>query len=524
MIDSVRKTHLIVAAVIILVSGCIYGRTLGFAFLPSWDDSVYITGNGAIKGFSPANLAAAFSSFHAGNYAPVQTLSYLLDYMLWGLNPAGYHLANVVYHTLSAIVFFLLLRRLGCSVFAAGAGALLFLVHPLQVESVAWVSERKNLLAGLFLLLTLHCWIPRRGAPESATGLRLLSLVPFLLALLAKGAIAIVFPLVLAAYVLSFPTKLPLKRLALLLVPHLLLSLVFAAVAIYAQSAELSGGRLAQQPGVWLFTMPPVFARYLEHLLWPVDLLPSYLPVYRQHIDAAVLLSLLLVLLLGILAYMRIRKDRRILFWIVCTLAPLLPVAQLIPFVAQMNDRYLYLPLLGIGGLVAVGIDRVATLERPAVRTALRAGVAGLLLSLALLSFRQTAIWKTDVDLWTYLIAHSPPTALYQWRLGEAYRFAGEPLPALAAYQQALALNPGNLRAHRGMAETLLQQGNGEQAIPHALAIIRTLPRLSLGFTLLGEAYLLTGERDKAAAALSRARQLDPADRRTATDLERLGP
>lgn len=517
MTKTIRKDHVIALAVILAVTLCVYGRTIGFEFLATWDDNVYITQNSSVKGFSLPNLKAAFSSFHVGNYAPIQIISYMVDYTVWGLNPAGFHLGNILLHAANGAILFLLMTRLNISILAAAAASIIFLAHPVQVETVAWVSERKNILALLFMLLSLHVWSVWRDQ-SSGPGkkrLYLLSLVLFLLALLSKASLAIVFPLLLAAYTWSYDNSCGIRKIFTPLLPYLALSVLFCLIALYAQSAEFSGGREEQLKGIWLFTMPPVFAKYIGLILWPHELLPSYLPVYRQNADATVFLSGALLLLCAAAATLLIRAERRLLFWFAFIIVPLLPVSQIIPFVTLMNDRYLYIPMTGVAGLAALWGNRLIH-RTTGVKTALvKGGAIGLLLLLAALSFRQTGIWKNDVVLWQYLIQHSAPSALYQWRLGEALRFSGDPGTAMAAYDRALQLSPDYLRGHWGAAEALLQMEKPELAIPHALFIVRKLPQSHLGFTLLGEAYLKLGERSKAESALSRAIQLSPQDSRT---------
>jgi len=518
------KNHGIAIACIIAATLCVYARSIGFEFLATWDDNLYITQNAAIKGFSLANLATAFSSFHVGNYAPIQILSYMFDYTLWGLSPAGFHLSNILLHTANGILLFWLITRLNIPMFAAAAASILFLIHPVQVETVAWVSERKAILALLFMLLSLHAWISRTEEPDERGQRRLYlySLALFLLALLSKGTIGVIFPLLLAAYSCSYDRSVNAGKLFSAMIPYLALAIIFSVIALYAQSAELSGGRVEQQPGAWLWTMPPVFAKYIGLVLWPGELLPSYLPVYRQGVDAEAILSLALLGLLAGAAALAVRHDRRMLFWFAWVVVPLLPVSQIIPFVTLLNDRYLYMPMIGIAGLAAVLGNRLLLRTNRVQAALVKGGALGLLLLLATLSFRQARIWKNDVVLWEYLIERSAPSALYQWRLGEAHRFSGNPGAAMAAYAAALQLSPDYLRGHWGAAEALLQLDKPEQAIPHALFIIRKLPKSHLGFTLLGEAYLKLGERDKAESALARAIQLSPGDSRTAAALQLL--
>ena len=159
----VRFTPLLV---LLLAGLAIYGRMLGHDFLPTWDDAGYVLDNPDIRGFTIANLRAVFSRFYMGNYAPVQMLSYMLDYSIWGLRPWGYLLTNLLLHLANGLLFYHLVQRLEGDDSWAWLAALIFLVHPVQVESVAWVSQRKNLLAMLFSLLSFHGYLRFRLAVE----------------------------------------------------------------------------------------------------------------------------------------------------------------------------------------------------------------------------------------------------------------------------------------------------------------------------------------------------------------------
>jgi tetratricopeptide (TPR) repeat protein len=187
-----------------------------------------------------------------------------------------------------------------------------------------------------------------------------------------------------------------------------------------------------------------------------------------------------------------------------------------------MNDRYLYFPLTGLAGVTALLTDKAILQGRATAKRIVVALAVVLTVVLGGIACRQTGIWKNDVVLWSHLIEKSPPPPLYFWRLGEAYRFSGNPSAAVAAYYRSLELNPDYAKAHLGAAEALLQAGRPAEALNHALVIVRKFPARPLGFTLMGEAYLQLGERDKAESALSRAIQLSPRDSRTVAALKML--
>jgi len=140
---------------LIIVTCAVYAVTGSFELLDSWDDWRYVTTNETVNGFTIFHLKQAFSDYYLGNYAPLHILSYMIDHVLWGLHPGGYHLENVLFHLANGLLFYTLLRRLALSEWQACAAAWIFLLHPVQVESVAWVSQRKSLLAMFFFLIAL---------------------------------------------------------------------------------------------------------------------------------------------------------------------------------------------------------------------------------------------------------------------------------------------------------------------------------------------------------------------------------
>ncbi|HEY6838921.1 MAG TPA: hypothetical protein VI389_09280, partial [Geobacteraceae bacterium] len=151
MTDKV-KPHFWPAVTLLVIAVAVFGRTLGHDFLTNWDDHTYVTHNETIRGITSGHLKAAFTSLYVGNYAPVQIISYMLDYTLWGLRPAGFHGTNLILHALNGLLVYLFVFRISGRRAWAFPAAVLFLVHPAQVESVAWISQRKNLLAMLFFL------------------------------------------------------------------------------------------------------------------------------------------------------------------------------------------------------------------------------------------------------------------------------------------------------------------------------------------------------------------------------------
>jgi 4-amino-4-deoxy-L-arabinose transferase-like glycosyltransferase len=165
IIEKIRP-HLLPVIVLSCLTFVVYANTLGHDFLLNWDDRLYVVDNETIQGITGEHLKDAFTRFYIGNYAPLHIISYMIDYTLWGMRPSGYILSNVLIHAVNGILFYLLLFRMNRRRALGFIAAFIFLLHPVQVESVSWISQRKNLLAMFFFLLSFHLYISYRTAEK----------------------------------------------------------------------------------------------------------------------------------------------------------------------------------------------------------------------------------------------------------------------------------------------------------------------------------------------------------------------
>jgi len=485
----------------------VYGEVLSHSFLVNWDDPAYVTQNPAIRGFSLENLKLAFSSYFVGNYAPIQIVSYMLDYTLWGGNPFGYLLANLFYHYLSGILLYCLLLRGGFLPWAAFLGTAVFLVHPVQVESVAWVSQRKNLLAMLFCLAAFHGYLNYREVKGRPLGWYRLSVGLFVLALLAKS-VAVIFPLMLILYDLLIT---PVRRqfgAQRDKLPYLAATIVVAMVALVSQDVEHGGGRVdypANPLLVMPLTMLPVLTSYVRLLLLPVpsQLSVMYFPPLRDSIDAAVAVALVLVAVLiagGVYLY---RNDRSCLFWYLLFFVGLLPVSQIVPLITQMNDRYLYFPMLGIAGVVACGGETFwirctqIRLRRWGVMTA-----ACLLIALAVLSYQRGKVWRNSVFLFSDLVAKYPAESASWARLAEGYIAEGDISLAQHYYEKASSLGPLDNDGIYNLVQIYFEKRMNAHAFAQIELLLRNEDQANRGQLLLGEYHYRTGNFAKAEEVL----------------------
>jgi len=391
----------------------VYGQTLASDFIFNWDDNAYVFENQALQGISLFNIKLAFTSSYVGNYAPVQILSYMVDYIFWEMKPQGYHLTNLIVHAVNGIVFYLLLAKWSKNRLWAFAAALLFLVHPVQVESVAWVSQRKNLLAMLFFLTAFAAWQKYRD--HMTARWYVTSLILFLLATLAKS-VAVIFPVVILLYDIGYANTTNGWRLLKDKLPFLSIAIAVGILTIKIQGGQSFHGGT---PLNTFLTMSTVLARYLWLLFWPTHLSAVYDPPVKTAFDGEVLASLVLLAVLTGIAFLLWKRRHEAFFWYVLFFLGLLPVIQIVPMVTLMQDRYLYFPLLGAAPLLLWPL-RSTELVSPA-RKLTAAFLFIMLLLAALLARQRTIVWQTARTLWIDAVYKTPSEKIAWGKMIEAY-------------------------------------------------------------------------------------------------------
>ena len=348
-----RSLRIIFPAVLILaITFMAFTPCLKNGFVNEWDDDLYVRGNADIQHLSVQTTARVFSSFYAATYLPVTMLSYMLDHQLGGLDPFGYHLTNLIFHLLNCLLVFWLVGMLSRNILVSFITALLFGVHPLHVESVAWISERKDVLYAAFFLLSMisYCYyLKTRKRGRSYW----LAVVFFALSLLSK-AMAITMPLLLLLtdYLSGRPRE---RGVATDKIPFFSLALCVGLVGFFGQVPAMRTGHVLS---FFEKCLCPSYAClfYLGKILWPTKLSCYYpftgikdLPVY--------LFSLGGWLALLVLTLRSATRTRKVVFGVFFFLITLLPVLQFVQMgLAIVADRYVYLASLGIFYLIAEGI------------------------------------------------------------------------------------------------------------------------------------------------------------------------
>jgi len=464
------------------------------------------------RGLTPADLRGMFTTFYFSNYVPLSLLSFSVDNALWGANPAGYHLTNVLLHAADAGLFCLLCRELlafgGQSRddgWWAAAAALFWSLHPLRVQSVAWVAERRDVLCGFFFLLSLLFWLRsfRSGKLRGSLG-RTWAFVSFALALLAKAA---AIPLVLVLVLLDvWPLKRSLRDPATWLekLPFAALAALFALLAKAAQgqggglvaAAKVAPLQRLNQIGIGL-----VF--YAGKLLWPADL-----ALYEWHwapVRSAVLIGTAATLLLFILAWRSRGLRAPLLTAWVYQAVMLAPVLGIVTIGHELvADRYSYLSGLGFALLFGAGLRLLARRSRPVASTLAVASLAAL----ATLTNAQIPVWRDSVSFWKQVARVDPQSLAARPSMVAALIARGRMGEAILELEEHVALNPQDEEMKKALADLLARTGTTERG--HA----RLHEELALEFEAQG-AY------DKAAWHLEKALRYDPGSGRLKAELEK---
>jgi tetratricopeptide (TPR) repeat protein len=436
------------AAALLLYAGIpgVMDGMLSHPFL-HWDDTLYIVDNPSIRDLTWENLGSWFTSPYFGNYAPLHLASYALDYALWeGPVARGFHLTDALLHAGSAVFALLLFRRLLGPGLPALFAALLFAFHPVQLESVAWASQRKSTLSMFFLLPSMVLYLRHRDrtpygiASGWPTPAYMASLAFFLLSLLSKGT-GVVLPLIFLLYERLRDPRPRRRGRYVEVLPYLALSIALGLATIWAQSS--AGALHTREAGaaLWL-TMTVVFRDYLRTLFFPVNLNNLY---YLELIQTPLRLTFLLssAILLGAAALTArwSRRSPRLAFWPLWFLVSLVPVSNLLPLTMLRADRYLYLPSLALAGLMAEGFSR-ASAGRAWRRSTSVFLMAAVVLCHGALTNTRLPLWGNAERLWRDSVRKAPRSHIAHGSLGETYFTRGDYDRALGAYREALRLQP----------------------------------------------------------------------------------
>jgi len=527
-----KQTQIDVTICVLLavVTFAVYFRATQNPFV-NYDDQGYVVENTHVQqGLTGETLRWALTSTDATNWHPLTWLSHALDCQLFGLNASGHHLTSVLLHVMNTLLIFLLLSRATGARWRSVVVALLFGLHPINVESVAWIAERKNVLCMFFMLLTLwaYGWYARRPRVERYLAVAAL----FVLALAAKPmAVTLPFVLLLVDFwplqrVASLqpktePFAVPqasLTRLAVEKVPLLLLSVASSVITMIAQKAAVATNEAVPLP-VRMVNAVYAYTMYVVKAFVPIHL-ASFYPYEGYRLwDATLLLCVLFLLCVSVWVW----RKRALTYlpvgwlWFLGTLVPMVGVVQVGD--QAMADRYAYLPLIGIFVMVVWGVGDFVQ-KRASNPRIWGAAAAVVLVVLSILTWRQIGFWNSSRDLWFHALAVTRDNYMAEDYAGSAllaenFQATGQRRldEALVHFQNSVRINPHDAISRLNLGADLHERGQYREAIQQYLVVLNLTQDEHLvakTYSDLGAASQQLGEYAAAREYYRQARELEP--------------
>jgi tetratricopeptide (TPR) repeat protein len=478
--SSSGKRTLIICLLLALGTLVLYSRAVHAGFL-RYDDDRYVVENPYVRaGIHWSTVAWAFTTFEQANWHPLTWLSHALDCQLFGMNPAGHHAINLSFHAASVVLLFLVLQWLTGYTGRSLAVAVLFAVHPVNVESVAWIAERKNVLCMFFFLITLLAWVRYVRRPRLVRYMAVL--LGFAMALTSKPmAITLPFVLLLLDYW-------PLRRLGSseefagkdsqssgivmgekrsisgLIIEKLPLFAMSAASAVVTMKAQRAGGAVAVKYSVVAHLQNAIvsYVLYIGKAIWPARLAALY-PYPTQGWSARVVVLSALFLVIVTALVVRYREHRYLLwgwFWFLGTMVPMIGLVQVGN--QAMADRYAYLPFIGLFVMFVWGIAELAS--RFSMQKYIAASAVVIVIAFCAVTHRQLAYWHDDFSLWSHTLAVTHRNFVAEDNFGNALIKAGKYDEGIAHFRNAAEIEPGDPVSEVNLGIYAQQHGDLQQA------------------------------------------------------------
>jgi tetratricopeptide (TPR) repeat protein len=519
------RAELLICLLLVMVTFAVYWQVRNYAFVHI-DDSQYVTENQHVQdGLSIESIIWAFSSQHAANWHPITWLSHMLDIELYGLNPGAHHQTNLIFHIANALLLFFAFRKMTSNLWQSGFVAALFALHPLHVESVAWVAERKDVLSTFFWMLTMFSYARYAAHPGINRYLPVVGF--FLLGLMAKPM------LVTLPFVLLLLDFWPLRRMQFnapaddghklqqrsqgLLIFWEKIPLFSLAVASSVMTflAQKSGGAVGSMELYPLTTRVAnalvAYVKYIGKMIWPANLAVFYpysesLPGW-QVIGAGALL--------GLITFAAIRSfGQRPWFvvgwlWFLGTLVPVIGLVQV--GLQAMADRYTYIPLIGVFIIVAWGVPELLHRWRHKEKL-LGLTAISVIIMLGITSWMQTRYWENNHALFKHALDVTEKNYLAHNAFGNALKEEGKSSEAIRHYLRALEIRPDYAAPHYSIGHTLAAKGNYEDATNHFQKALQIKPDYAEAHDNLGYAFMMQGKIEQAILHYSEALRMKPDD------------
>lgn len=508
---STRTEIYLVIFCIISITSLTFSPTTKNGFT-NWDDDIYVTQNPLIKELSPQGILKIFSSIHkSGNYHPLTLLSLAVEYKIVGLSPALYHINNILLHIINALLVFLLIYLFSKQTLISFITSILFAIHPLRVESVAWVTERKDLLYSIFYLGGLILYF--HYLKTSKTKYYFLALISFIMSLLSKS-MAVTFPIILLIIEYYFHNQKIDKKTLLEKFPFFIIAFLFGIITIYAQKS-VEAINIEQSKLLLDRIMIAAYGLlfYVYKIFIPINL--SCLYPYQKPFPIQFILSpFLLIFFVAAFIYFKIFSKKKIMFGLSFAFITILPVLQLIPVGSAIAaDRYTYIPSIGIFYLLAEGFHFLYTkkyINDKNIKSVLIVILIIIFLTLSSLSYHQCFVWRDSISLWNDAIKKFPAAETPYNNRANAFIDIGEFEKSLSDLSMAIQINPNNPQYYynRGLAYSNL--GQYDKSLADYNTAIEKGPNIAKIYNNRGNVYIKIGDNEKALEDFNTAINLNP--------------
>jgi hypothetical protein len=502
---------------------CAYQQVGGHEFV-TFDDGLYITENiRTQRGINLENIAWSFTTTHSSNWHPLTWMSHMLDVSLFDLHPGSHHLVSLLFHLANSLLLFFVFRQMTGDIWQSAFVAALFAIHPLHVESVAWVSERKDVLSTFFGMLSLSCY--GGYAKYGAKRYYLTALLFFILGLMAKPMlVTLPFVLLLLDY---WPLcRLKFKKhivnasyvnknisffdLVIEKIPFFIFTAASCVVTIYAQRSGGSVVSLEVFPlGLRITNAAVAYISYITKMLWPVHLsafypYPYLLPMWQ------VAGAVLLLMLISWVCILTVKQRPYLLVGWLFYLGTLFPVIGLIQVGEQaMADRYMYVPLIGIFIMLAWGMPDLLAKWRHKKKLFVF-GSALLFPVLILTTWMQVRHWSDSVLFYEHMIKVTDNNVMAHYNLGVYLADHDQIGEAIKHYRKAISIKPGHVNANNNLGNALVTRGKFIEAIPYYTNALNQVPNDFEIHNNLGVALLHAGKTEKAIGHFKTALKIRP--------------
>lgn len=525
-----------------------YSSSLNNTFT-NWDDEEMVVNNPAIKSLSLQNILKTFTTFQHSHYHPLVNISYAIEYKFAGLNPFVYHLTNLIFHLLNSILVYLVLLSLFKNNFVAALVSILFVVHPLHTESVAWITERKDMLYSFFYLSSILYYIFNKEAKTKKYDIYIYLF--FIFSCFSKAS-AVTLPIVLLLVDYFTEKKITLKNVKDK-IPLFVISVLFGVINIMAQYEKPLSGSMMEIPQFDILSKILIvfynYSFYLYKAIVPVNLSAFY-PYPDPILSGLPVVFWAAPFIAGIIiyaTYLSRKFSNVIVFGMLFYSITILPVLQIVPVGRAITaDRFAYLPLVGILLVISHLLYYVynSLLKAQLLQKVLLAMIAVCVFGLAYLTRNQSMIWESSMTLYTDMVKKSPENSVgynnrgtlylkenkyneaesdflnalkYNSRYAAAYNNMGLLLNgrtkydnAIEYFTKAVEINSNYAEAYFNMGLTYFNKNEIDQAIMYYKKAISIDPRFAVAYNNLGKAYGLKEQNQEAITNFSKAIELDP--------------